>query len=125
MSRDFGIKPVNFISVATLSTSLLMLFLTPGYCTFTASIFPSLVITLCTWPIEAAAIGAKEKYSKSSCHVAPQDWFSTSISCALGMGSASSRNRPKIAASSGGKNSPVSMDISCPNFIAAPRMVAS
>ena len=49
--------PVDFIKNPRFFISLSMLSLTPGYCTLIATISLFLSTHLCTWPIDAAAMG--------------------------------------------------------------------
>ena len=102
-----------------------MLAATPGYCTLIARSRPSRVLARCTCPIEAAAIGLGSRWAKPGSQPLPHWAFRTSRSWRGGIGSAASRSRAMIEASSGGRNSPASIEISCPIFIAAPRMRAN
>ena len=52
-------------SSATLSRSAAIVSAMPGYCTLTATAWPSLVIARCTWPMEAAAIGSGSHCAKT------------------------------------------------------------
>ena len=124
-SSALGSRPETRSRVATLSTSLSMLRRTPGYCSLIASSWPSRVRARCTWPIEAAAQGVKEKRSKPCSQPLPQCVSSTCTTWLIGMVRASSRRRARMSASSGGKRLPASIDISWPTFIAAPRSCAS
>ncbi len=44
---------------------------TPGYCTFTATAWPSSVMARCTWPIDAAATGTGSHSANTSVGSAP------------------------------------------------------
>ncbi len=45
---------------------------TPGYCTLTATAWPSWVMARCTWPIEAAAIGTGSHSANTAVGLGPQ-----------------------------------------------------
>ena len=121
MSMPRGNSPGRRSRVATLSTSLSMLARTPGYCTLIARSRPSGVTARCTCPMEAAAKGRTSKRAKRLYQPGPHSAFSTVCSCLGGMWRASSRIRARIAVSSSGSTSPVSIDSICPSFSAAPR----
>ncbi len=50
---------------------------TPGYCTFTATARPSLVMARWTWPIDAAAIGFGSQVSNTCSGGAPSSSCTT------------------------------------------------
>ena len=121
MSTEDGKSPEIFNSAATLSTSLSMLSLTPGYCTLMARSLPSRVSARCTCPIEAAAAGVKANRSKLASQSLPHSRSNTDTNWLMGIETALLRRRDIISESAGGIRSPASIDKSWPTFIAAPR----
>ena len=97
----------------------------PGYWTLIARQRPSLSWARCTCPIDAAAIGCTSNDSNALSQFVGHSAFKTFLSWLGGILSASSRNLAIIRARSGEKKSPVSIEISCPIFMAAPRSFAS
>ncbi len=124
-SISWGITRNRLSRAATLSTSLSMLRRTPGYCTLMARCSPSRVTASWTCPMEAAARGVKENRLKPRSQPLPQARLRTSATWPRGMVWASLRSRSRTRLNSGGRNSPASMDMSWPTFIAAPRISES
>ena len=75
-------------SIPALSRSALIASPTPGYCTFTATARPSLVMARCTWPIDAAAIGFGSHVSKTSSGEPPSSSRTTCAASSALMGGA-------------------------------------
>ena len=72
--------------------------------------------------MDAAARGRGANSANRPCQPAPHSASRTASNCQGGIGVASARSRPRSSVSSGGIKAPASMDRSCPNFMAAPRI---
>ncbi|CAB4776534.1 unannotated protein [freshwater metagenome] len=76
----------------------------PGYCTFTATTRPSRVTALCTWPIDAAAIGVSPQ-SRKTLRGSPSSSVTTCVASAGAIGGASAWSVASACCASSGSDS--------------------